>query len=213
MRSDCEATQPPLIEWGVAAKPLAGQPVSGDLHVVKPFRNGILVAAVDALGHGEEAAAAAKIAVATLEAYAHESVIALVRRCHQALRGTRGVAMSIASLNAEDNMMTWLGVGNVEGVLLRGGAEARPAHEYVLLRGGALGHELPPLRASLIPLTPGDTLIFATDGIRGGFIEGLTLNHSPQKMADLILAQHGRRADDALVLVARYIGSVPWNTA
>ena len=59
------------------------------------------------------------LAIATLAAYAHEPIISLIRRCHEALRGTRGVVMSIASLNTHDRTMVWLGVGNVEGVLLR----------------------------------------------------------------------------------------------
>ncbi len=58
---------PPLIEWGVAAQPLEGEAESGDLHVVQRFPKGVLVAAVDGLGHGPEAAAAARSAVATLK--------------------------------------------------------------------------------------------------------------------------------------------------
>src|SRR5256885_16832155 len=57
----------PMIEWGVAAAPLAGETESGDLHLVKPVGRGMLVAAVDGLGHGAEAAAAARTAVATLD--------------------------------------------------------------------------------------------------------------------------------------------------
>ena len=45
----------PMIEWGVAAAPLAGETESGDLHLVKPVGRGMLVAAVDGLGHGAEA--------------------------------------------------------------------------------------------------------------------------------------------------------------
>ena len=35
---------------------------------------------------------------------------------------TRGVVLSIALFNAENNTMTWLGVGNVDGLLLRNGS-------------------------------------------------------------------------------------------
>src|SRR3989475_13253167 len=51
-----------IVEWGVASRTLAGEVESGDKHVVKIFPHGALLAAVDGLGHGEEAAAAANMA-------------------------------------------------------------------------------------------------------------------------------------------------------
>ena len=109
----------PLIDWAVAGMPLPGQVRSGDLHVVKEFPGGALVAVVDGLGHGEEAAEAADMAVTTLGEHAEEPVEALVRQCNETLRGTRGVAMSLVSLNATGRTMSCLGVGNVECVLIR----------------------------------------------------------------------------------------------
>ena len=38
-----------------------------------------------------------------------------MKRCHVALRGTRGAAISIAFISTSEGGMTWLGVGNVEG--------------------------------------------------------------------------------------------------
>lgn len=201
-----EALERSVLEWGVATLALEGQTESGDRHVVKPFPNGVLLAVADGLGHGEEAAAAAKLAVNLLERYAHEAVTGLLLRCHEYLRDTRGVALSLATFRGPDGVMTWLGVGNVEGILLR--AEANPSvrRESLLLRGGVVGGQLPPLRASVVPVVPGDTLIFATDGIRGGFAEGLKLDEPPQRLADQILARQATGTDDALVLVARYLG-------
>ncbi len=182
----------------------AGQVVSGDRSVVAPFPNGVLAAVVDGLGHGAQAAAAAEIAAATLQAHASEPVIPLVRRCHDALARTRGVVLTLASLNGPDHTMTWLGVGNVEGVLLRGAT--RPPRDSVLLRGGVVGYQLPPLRASVLTLARGDTLILATDGIKGTFADDLVLADSPQQIADHILAHCNKTIDDALVLVVRYLG-------
>jgi serine phosphatase RsbU (regulator of sigma subunit) len=200
---------PPLIEWGVATQPLEGEAESGDQYVVRPLPNGVLVAAVDGLGHGREAALAAKRAVATLADYAHEPVISLVRRCHERLRRTRGAVMSLAVLNVQDSTMTWLGVGNVEGVLLRADTAADPLRENVLLRSGVVGCQLPALHASILPVTRGDVLIFATDGIRSGFVEDVTLSDPPQRIAEHILARRATGMDDALVLVARYLGHEP----
>lgn len=194
-----------LIEWGFAAMPLRGEAVSGDRYIIKPFQNGILIAVVDGLGHGYEAAEASEIAIATLDTYAHEPIIPLVRRCHEALKGTRGVVMSVASFNLLDKTMTWLGVGNVEGVLLRADAKSAISRESLQLRGGVLGYRLPQLRDSVIRLMRGDTLIFATDGIRSSFEKGIELSDKPKQIADNIMAQFARGMDDALVLVVRYI--------
>jgi hypothetical protein len=194
-----------VIEWGVATLTLPGQTASGDRYVVKPFPDGALVAAVDGVGHGDEAAAAAKTAEAILEMYSPEPVVALLRRCHERLRKTRGVVLSLASFAAREKTMTWLGVGNVEGRLLRADPHAYPRQESLLLRGGVVGGDLPALYASSVPVGPGDTLVFTTDGVRSDFVEGLTVGESPQRSADRILGQYAKRTDDALVLVARYV--------
>jgi serine/threonine protein phosphatase PrpC len=193
-----------LLDWGVASLALAGQVESGDLHYVRPVGRGALVSVVDGLGHGAEAAVAARKAVAALERHAAESLLPLVERCHQALLGTRGVVMSVAFFDAVAASMTWVGVGNVEGVLFYGDRARRPPRVSLLTRGGVVGCELPRLRADVVEVAPGDTLILATDGIGRGFVDGLPVEGSPQQLADHILERFGKSTDDALVFVARY---------
>lgn len=195
----------PVIEWGVAEAALAGYSKSGDCHIVQPFSRGVLVAVLDGIGHGDEACEAAEAAVAVLAANAEENIISLLRRCHQVLRGTRGAVMSLASFNV-DGVMTWSGVGNVEGLLLRADHGA-PTRESLLLRGGVLGHQLPALQAAMIPVARGDTLIFTTDGIRNGFNAVPQIKCSPKQIASHILSEDAKGNDDALVLVARYVGA------
>jgi negative regulator of sigma-B (phosphoserine phosphatase) len=194
-----------ILECGLATRALPGQPKSGDLQVVKFFADGVLVAVLDGIGHGEEAASAATAARAILEAHAQEPVVALIERCHEGLRATRGVAMSVASFNGPQGLVTWLGVGNVQGVLLRRSAASAAAEESLLLRAGVVGVQLPPLQAAALPIAKGDTLIFASDGIHRDFARGPARNHRPQKAAEGILARHGRTTDDALVLVVRFL--------
>lgn len=199
---------PSIVEWGIAAHELAGETESGDQYLVAPFLNGVLAAVADGLGHGGEAGAAAQTAVATLQAYAGESIVTLVRRCHAALLQTRGVVLSLASFNALDESMTWLGVGNVEGILFHRDKTANPSRIALLLRGGVVGYQLPPLQTATLPVTPGDLLILATDGIRNGFTKGLKMDLPAQFIADQILANYNRKTDDALALVVRYLGAI-----
>jgi len=194
-----------IIEWGVAARSFPGERESGDGHVVEAFPGGTLVAVIDGLGHGPEAAAATRVACATLQGHPSEPIGALVQRCHAQLRSTRGVVMTIASIDARTDVLTWLGVGNVEGCLLRAGTGAQRQREAVLHRGGVVGFSLPAMRPATVPLAPGDLLILATDGIATGFMEGQHRGTSEQ-IASGILDRHGKTTDDALVLVARYTG-------
>jgi len=89
---------------------------------------------------------------------------------------------------------------------MRSGAQKGTVQETLLLRGGVVGSQLPALQAAVLPIAKADTLIFATDGIRGEFVEGLSAKESPQRAADRILKNHSRANDDALVLVVRFIG-------
>jgi len=196
----------PTIEYGVAKFVLPGQGQCGDHHLVCCNQSGILIAAIDGIGHGDEAANAAKAAVSVLKTGADEPVISLVQRCHEGLRSTRGVVMSLASIDQEHGMMTWVGVGNVQGVLMRSGATKGTVQEVLLLRAGVVGSQLPALQAAVLPIAKGDTLVFATDGIRGEFAEDLSALESPQRAADRILEHHCRGNDDALVLVVRLTG-------
>jgi phosphoserine phosphatase RsbX len=197
----------PLIEWGVGTLSLAGEKRSGDAYVVKALEGKVLAAAIDGLGHGEEAADASQIAVLTLTGHASEEVSSLVRRCHEALARTRGAVLSLASFNTTENTMTWLGVGNVDGYLVRADHDARPSYESLFRRGGVVGYQLPSVRPSTLQVNPGDTLIFSTDGIRSGFIREVKPEDPPQRVADMIIANYNRKTDDALVLVVRYVGA------
>ena len=196
-----------ILDWSVAARPMFARSVSGDLHLVKPFDHRVLVSVIDGIGHGEDAAAAAHAAADVLGHYAGEHILSLLKCCHTALLQTRGVVLTVAILNAVENTMTWLGVGNVEARLLRAHAGTSHPCEGVLLRGGLLGYQLPALQASVIPVAAGDLLILATDGLHTAFADGIDLNEAPGRIADRILRRHFKGTDDALVLVARYLGS------
>jgi negative regulator of sigma-B (phosphoserine phosphatase) len=195
------------IEWSIVSRPLRDQAVSGDLHVVEFFDSGVLLGVIDGVGHGEEAQAAAGIAARILKQHAGESVISLTRTCHDALVPTRGAVMTLASVDILEDTVTWIGVGNVEGRLVRADRGASYPCEHILLRGGFLGLQLPAVQATLMPITRGDLLVFATDGIRPGFEVGIPFSESCEKISQRIMSRYCKGTDDALVLVARYLGN------
>lgn len=203
-----EALITPPIEWAVAELVQPGQVESGDRALVLATgESGLVAAVVDGLGHGAEAASAAKVAVRAIERSAHKPVVQLLRESHNSLMGTRGAVISVAVFNTHDETMTWLGVGDVEGRLLRAPTSASQRTESLLMRGGVVGSHLPPLMSEVLPIQRGDTLILATDGIRSDFLDAPLPQLEPRALADHVLSGWSTQTDDALVLVVRYLGS------
>lgn len=201
------APRTPIIEWGWAGSAL--EQVSGDMHAVVERDDGALVALLDGLGHGPDAFEAVRAAVPVIEAHAGASVVALVQRCHDALRKTRGAVMSAAWFDARDSSMTWTGVGNVDSVLIRAIKHFPSRDEAIATRGGVVGYRLPALHAERFPVSRGDLLVMATDGIRSTFNSGIVTQFSVQEIAESILARYAKGTDDAHVVVARYVGVPP----
>lgn len=195
-----------IVACGSASVPIAGQSVSGDRIVVAELAGGALVAVIDGLGHGREADDAARAAANAIQEDPAALVEQLVERCHARLRGTRGCVMTLARFAANDDALTWVGVGNVEAVLVR--APGAPGcDEALVTRGGIVGYRLPRLVSRTLAVARGDTLALASDGIRHGFRIAITATGEPQELADRILAGWSTGHDDACVLVARYLGA------
>jgi phosphoserine phosphatase RsbX len=189
------------LRWATAARALPGESESGDRALVLPRGEGVLVAVVDGLGHGDEASLAAQLAIEVISEQPDEDLVEMVCRCHERLRRTRGAVVAVADVQPSGSLR-WTGVGNIEAVLVRDDGGAR---EHALMFGGVLGMQVPRLRPSTLQLQPGDWLILATDGIARGFTSSLQLDE-PQAAADRILERHADTRDDALVFVGRYGG-------
>ncbi len=191
------------LEWSVAERALPGEKLSGDAHLVVETPTGWLLAVVDGLGHGPDAATAAKIFIETLERNAGRPPVDLINLCHKALKTTRGSVGALVTVNRHRNLLSWLGVGNVEGVLVHTASEKKAA-DYITTRGGIVGYRLPELQPSFLQLLDGDTLILATDGIDAGFSKAVLPGHLPGLLAQSLLDRYALPNDDALVLVARW---------
>ncbi len=200
----------PEVSWAQAVRGLNGAAEHGDRSVVRRLPEGILLCVIDGLGHGPEAARAADAAVRSVAGFSGGSLEQLIASCHRDIRESRGVAMTALFLSPKVGTITTLGVGNVQGMVARSSAPpGRRKRDFLLLRGGVVGHTLPPLRSNIMELRPGDTIVLATDGISIEFTTEERLEEEPQALADRILARHSLSTDDALVLVARFQGSVP----
>jgi negative regulator of sigma-B (phosphoserine phosphatase) len=196
---------PAALQLGAAGRALEGEGRSGDRAVFAAYDGGALAACVDGLGHGDEAADAAAAAAEILTAHAGEAPQALLQRCHESLRRTRGVVVTLAWFDLAAGTMTWTGVGNVEGRLVRARGDLPGRHDSPVVFGGVVGYQLPRVKPATVALEPGDTVVFATDGISPDFSPSLTAGLEPQVLADRILDRHARASDDALAVVVRFL--------
>jgi negative regulator of sigma-B (phosphoserine phosphatase) len=204
---EIEQGWPETLERGVAGTAMTGEERSGDLAVFAGYDGGALAAVIDGLGHGDPAADASAIAAETIQRYRSASPAELLQRCHDALNKTRGVVMTLAWFDLERLELSWAGVGNVEARLVRGAGGYGARHDSALVLGGVVGYNLPSIRTSTTDLMPGDAVAFATDGIEPDFSLSLAPGVPAQRLAERILARHGKGTDDALAAVVRYIGT------
>jgi len=194
---------PDVLDFGVAGAALEGEDGSGDLAVLAPTSSGELACLIDGLGHGDAAADAAAAAAEVIRHHAEAPPQELLDRCHEALKETRGVVMTLAWFDVGTSELVWTGVGKVDARLWHPSEGGR--HDVALVFGGVVGYQVPRVRPSKLSLAPGDLLVMVTDGIDPGFAAALDGGGPAQAVAERVFAAHGKGTDDALVLVVRYL--------
>jgi len=199
-----------IVEWSTAIQVREGEDMSGDHYLICRVADYVLVAVVDGIGHGPEAAKASRLAISIIESNSTESLVSLFGLCHKALSETRGVVMSLAAFDAAAGNLTWLGVGNVGGRLVRADKTLLHPEEELLSYSGVVGHSMPSVLVfNVLPISKGDVLILATDGIAQEFTKSVHTGRSAYQIANDVLSQHSKGTDDALVMVAKYERGAP----
>lgn len=196
------------IEWAANSRPRPGESVCGDRMIaVDVDGTAALIGVLDGLGHGTEAAEAASCGVDVLRAARAEPLDVLVQRCHRALSGTRGVAMTLARIDFRTDTLSWAGIGNVAADLVAKHPAGLEVRSSARLAGGIVGYRIPEaLTPQEVPIRPGDLLVITSDGIVEDHLDDIDFAASSLAIADQILRRHAKDSDDALVLAARHRG-------
>ena len=195
-----------LLSYAAVCVPGAEEIDPPDLCMVRPTDRGALVAVLDCPGRGTEAARAPHLAATIIEEHAGEGVIPLLCSCHDRLLGTGGAVISLVSVDGLENTVTWTGVGNISGVLVRGNPSPQYGDAAIPLQAGVVGYRLPTVEARVTPIFPGDLLILATDGIRDDFVRAFGADDQPAAIAEYVSSNFCQGGDSRLVFVARYLG-------
>lgn len=172
----------------------------GDTGLVLTWPSHCLLALVDALGHGREAAQVARPARLFLESHWELAPGDLLNGMHEALKGSRGAVASICQLNLETGAMVYSGMGNITARILG------PRHSTFVNADGVIGYMMPHPREEAAQLSPGEVFIMFSDGVRSNFppadLDG-ALRDSADFIAAQIMNRYGKKDDDASCLVAR----------
>lgn len=195
-----------LADWAIRTRPCEGERENGDRTIVRPREDGLLVAMVDGLGHGAEAARAADIAVDAITRLAHRPIDAILAGCHAALFGSRGAALGLALLDRQRGL-SWLSVGNVDAAHLRASeASRRGAQRPALIvpHAGIVGARLPTVRAVERSLAEGDLVVLATDGIDPALFDALDASLPIDIAVDRLFERYARADDDASIVLLRW---------
>jgi hypothetical protein len=123
----------------------------------------------------------------------------LMETLHRALAPTRGAAAAIARIDARQQLVRFVGVGNVAGTIMIDGVVRR-----MVSHNGIAGHVAPRIREFTYPWLPGATIVLHSDGLSAKWdlsaYPGLVAAH-PSLIAGVLFRDHRRPRDDVSVVV------------
>lgn len=186
--------------WGAVCRAKQNQSISGDIYMIREHsETRLLIAVIDGLGGGQEAARAAQAAEQVIENHDDWPLQDLVQRSHTALHSTRGAVIGLLRLDQQGNRASFVGVGNI-GVQVYSRQTIKP-----ISKNGILGFRLPALLELHYVFDPGDIFVLYSDGISSRFaLDGqIDIRQPAQRIADQILAIYGKHTDDATVVVIK----------
>jgi hypothetical protein len=181
----------------------------------------ILIAVIDGVGHGAEAAVVTKKLIDCLQGNLDCELSDLVKKCHQSVLHSRGAALGIAVVDKRKSNIEYLGVGNVRaqlgpldmakrsidinGLHLRSTGDEKKVHEFIS-NNGIVGYNLPSRLASFAhEYLPDNMIVMFTDGIEEKFsIKSVSsfADQHPASLAESVLSEFGKSSDDATIVIA-----------
>jgi negative regulator of sigma-B (phosphoserine phosphatase) len=185
----------PAMRLSYVSLPKVGEIANGDapLYRTDEHRH-IMLALVDSLGHGPEAAKVTKSAIERLGGVSLESpLLQIMEDLHLQLRGSRGAAATVCLIR--NGRIFACGVGNVE---IRSAETAIP----FVFSPGILGARVQKFRVCEAELRAGTRLVLFSDGISTRLRLDLVRSLSPKDACAAIIEKNRKAEDDATVLVA-----------
>jgi anti-sigma regulatory factor (Ser/Thr protein kinase) len=189
----------PLV--GAVVTPYPGETACGDAWAFGVINDKPTLLMVDGSGHGALAEAAAAVGVQCFRERLSENVTRLMEDIHRALSPTRGAAVAVAQIDHSQQLVRYVGVGNIAGAVLSGGEVRR-----MVSHNGTAGHIAPRIREFTYPISGTASVLLHSDGLSNRWdmahYPGLAASH-PSLVAGVLYRDHRRGRDDAAVVVMR----------
>jgi anti-sigma regulatory factor (Ser/Thr protein kinase) len=182
--------------------PLKGETECGDGWSIKHYRGRCIILALDGLGHGPDAQAAAQKAINVFQCCDEEMPNDIMKKIHSEISKTRGAVGCVASIDMREGKLLYCGLGNIAGRIISNG-DSRSLISY----SGILGHNMP----NTFQNHPFDwdehkLLVLHSDGIKAkwDFIRYTNWQrYDTSLIAASIYKDNTRRTDDSMVIVGR----------
>lgn len=191
---------------GVVHHALRGHQDSGDSWRLARREGSISALVVDGLGHGHEAAEAARLGGDAFEKNPFAEPSELMREINAAMAGSRGGAAAIAQFDAGTGNLRYAGIGNIAATLV---SDARS--RGLASHPGIVGVQFRKVQTFDTPNARADLLIMHSDGLQTRWnlrdYPGILQRH-PAIIAAVLHRDYYRGNDDATVLVIA-LGDTP----
>jgi anti-sigma regulatory factor (Ser/Thr protein kinase) len=196
-----DTTHQPTIEIGAICIPIASEMVCGDDWQVRHDADCARVFIADGLGHGISAEEASNNAVRVFGDAATASSIEVLERVHAALRGGRGAAIAVATVDAVNGSVEFAGIGNIAGTV-RDGASSKS----MVSHPGTAGHNARRFGTFSYAWPVNGVIVLHSDGLSSHWnldaFPGLARRH-PSLIAAALFRDFARGRDDTTVVVCR----------
>ncbi len=184
---------------GVSQHSLHNDPACGDVWHVAVDGARISALIIDGLGHGEEAERAARAGEEVFAFTPFTSATLLLEDIHHAMIGTRGGALAITQFDGHDNVLRFVGIGNIGACLI-----APDKSRGMASHPGIVGGQYRKAQSFDYANVNGQLLIMYSDGLQSRWnlqdYPGLVHRH-PAVIATLLHRDFCRGRDDVTVLV------------
>lgn len=186
--------------WGAVSTNAPGEVVCGDQWAIACKDDLLSLMIVDGLGHGMLAHEVAAQAVRIFIEHSTEQPAQLLERMHQALRSGRGAAIAVARCDLKSGEVTYAGIGNVAGVLVRADGQ----QNGLVSNNGTVGADHISVKEFKYGWKPGEVFVMHSDGLQTRWSvkdrPGLAACH-PAIIAAILHRDYLRGRDDATIVV------------
>lgn len=151
------------LNWAATGRRCAGERVNGDLALVIPREQDLLVAIFDGLGHGSRAHEASQAVLQAVTSAQDLGLLELMDRAHRALRPTVGGALGLGTFAADGSRVVFGGVGNTTA------RRIYPTSQSLGCSPGLVGKRFASPTLHETSLKSDDVWLLHTDGVSRSF--------------------------------------------